>query len=261
MADYRYPDDDDRIQNHLLEALGPRYAAYYRASERALLDRFRERFVGSGGRLLDAGTGTGRLLGTFDFARVLAVEPDPGRLDEARRTALERGLSKVEFVGAAIEEVEADEPFDAALCSHVVQHVATAQVPAILGRLHGLLRPGGRLLLTTCHSTAGQPVYDVTVQRPDGPANYPVPRAEFDRVASRAQPGVLGAHFFTCQEIGEAVVAAGFRVLELRTFHVDDLRFASLGLDALDDPDGFVNADPERQESLGVDLGLLAVRE
>jgi 2-polyprenyl-3-methyl-5-hydroxy-6-metoxy-1,4-benzoquinol methylase len=95
-------------------------------------------------RLLDAGCGTGR------FSAIAAARG-------ARVTALdvgERLLAKVaekcdcERVVGSVERLPfADESFDVVLCSEVVEHLRSPR--AGVGELARVVRPGGRLVLTT----------------------------------------------------------------------------------------------------------------
>jgi predicted RNA methylase len=71
-----------------------------------------------GARVLEVGTGTGRLaLGYAASARtVLAIDPDLGAIEEARREAARRGLANVRFAPIAAQDLATErERFDLAV--------------------------------------------------------------------------------------------------------------------------------------------------
>ena len=71
-----------------------------------------------GARVLEVGTGTGRLaLGYAGAARsVLAIDPDPGSIAEAERAAAGRGLTNIRFAAIAAQELDVGrERFDLAV--------------------------------------------------------------------------------------------------------------------------------------------------
>ncbi|MFG2697332.1 class I SAM-dependent methyltransferase [Kitasatospora sp. NPDC048407] len=101
--------------------------------------------VGPGSAVLDVGTGTGTAAAAACArgARVTAVDAEPSMLAEARRTAPEAELHT-----ATLPELPfADGTFDAVVGNFVLNHVGR---PAeALAELRRVLRPGGRLALTT----------------------------------------------------------------------------------------------------------------
>ncbi|HZO62312.1 MAG TPA: class I SAM-dependent methyltransferase [Gaiellaceae bacterium] len=100
-----------------------------------------------GRRVLDVGAG----LGTFTEQlaagrRVVALEPDPAFVSRLRRRFAHR--PNVEIVAAELESLAASRPrdrFDSIVCFNVLEHVADDE--GALARMHGLLAPGGSLLL------------------------------------------------------------------------------------------------------------------
>jgi 2-polyprenyl-3-methyl-5-hydroxy-6-metoxy-1,4-benzoquinol methylase len=99
-----------------------------------------------GGQHLDFGAGDGtltRLMIEAGFPTA-ACEPAP-----ERRAALERRLAGLDgFLGA---EAEAHAPYDAVLMAEVIEHVLDQDLDAVLRTVHGFLKPGGRLVITTPH--------------------------------------------------------------------------------------------------------------
>ncbi|HTW13295.1 MAG TPA: cyclopropane-fatty-acyl-phospholipid synthase family protein [Solirubrobacteraceae bacterium] len=102
-----------------------------------------------GERLLDVGCGWGSM--ALNAARerqvkVLGVSLSEPQVQEARRRAGEQGLSElVEFRVADYREL-GDQQFDAISSIGMVEHVGEERIDLYMSTLHGLLRPGGRLL-------------------------------------------------------------------------------------------------------------------
>lgn len=105
--------------------------------------------VGEGTRVLDVGTGTGTaaVAARARGARVSAVDADAGMVAAARA----RGLDA--RTGVLPELPYGDGEFDAVVGNFVVNHVGRPR--AALAELHRLLRPGGRIALTTWSARRG----------------------------------------------------------------------------------------------------------
>ncbi|WP_290056535.1 class I SAM-dependent methyltransferase [Amycolatopsis solani] len=99
-----------------------------------------------GSRVLDAGCGTGAstaaLLRVAPGARVTAIDASAEMLAQARA---KRWPAGVEFVPTPVEDLTADEPFDAIFAAYLVRNLDDPD--AQLAKLYGLLRPGGRIAL------------------------------------------------------------------------------------------------------------------
>ena len=105
-------------------------------------------FAGLGGRLLDAGVGTGRNMAFYPpGAEVTGVDLSPAMLDRAakRRSGpttrvrlMQMDLSRLQF---------ADNSFDAAVASFVFCTMPPQSRRAALRELSRVLKPGGRLRL------------------------------------------------------------------------------------------------------------------
>ena len=101
-----------------------------------------------GSTVLEAGCGVGAqtvpLAQRSPGARFISVDVAAGSLDEARRRAGAAGLTNVEFRRADIFELPFErESFDHVFVCFVLEHLSRP-VDA-LGRLRGLLRPGGTI--------------------------------------------------------------------------------------------------------------------
>jgi SAM-dependent methyltransferase len=102
------------------------------------------RSLGRAGRALDLGCGDGRLAAGLDAAELT--------LADVSRAALERAGRRLP--GATTVELEPDAPlplpdasFDLVLCAETIEHVRDVQL--LLSEVRRVLRPGGRLALTT----------------------------------------------------------------------------------------------------------------
>ena len=184
---YRYPDAGDAIFETYRCSEEP-YPGYWARADGLALAIARRAFSRTGRRhLLDFGCGRGRLLGTFagDFQAVTAVDPDPARAADARAL----GIPGLEVLTGGAELLAAmPARFDAALCSHVIQHVPAAEAAHIVAALAWALEPGGVLVLLT--SRACGPTRQVATRRLAATtAARPLPAAEFDALAAGTPAG------------------------------------------------------------------------
>lgn len=94
--------------------------------------------LGMGGRVLDAGCGTGRLTAAYDMLSgaegVVGFDPSPNMLAVARERA----------PGVAFVDVLPDGPFDGAYSVTVLQHLPHDTCARLVRDVMARLRPGGR---------------------------------------------------------------------------------------------------------------------
>jgi SAM-dependent methyltransferase len=176
----------------VVEPLTPQDEVLRRMSEARnynawLLDRARPHL---GRRVLDVGAGIGTF--TEELARVadevVAVEPEAADLEQLRaRFARNSKVTVVDLAAGALVRSFLGDPFDAAYCSNVLEHIAD-DVGAMRG-VHAQLRPGGKLLALV-------------------PA-HPVLYGATDRL-------VFHERRYTKDTLGKHLREAGFRVDELR---------------------------------------------
>ena len=114
-----------------------------------------------GQRLLDVGCGWGSLLiaaARDHGVRGVGVTISAEQAELARRRVAEAGLAdRVEIRLADYREVD-DGPYDAISSIGMFEHVGAGHLDEYFGRLHALLRPGGRLLnhgITRPHQPRG----------------------------------------------------------------------------------------------------------
>jgi SAM-dependent methyltransferase len=127
---------------------GPAYAERFRALAAQGLDVHGEAgrvaaLLPGGGRVLDAGCGTGRV--ATELARrgydVVGVDNDRSMLDEARADPA------VRWVEEDLAALDLGEAFDLVVCAgNVMVYLAEGTEPEVVRRLAGHLTPGGLLV-------------------------------------------------------------------------------------------------------------------
>ncbi|KAA2285493.1 bifunctional 2-polyprenyl-6-hydroxyphenol methylase/3-demethylubiquinol 3-O-methyltransferase UbiG [Arenimonas fontis] len=108
----------------------------------------------AGARVLDLGCGGGLLSEAMarEGARVVGADLSPDLVDVAKLHLLESGL-EVDYRLASAEDLAAAEPasFDAIACMEMLEHVPDPG--SVLRACAALLKPGGRLVLSTLNRT------------------------------------------------------------------------------------------------------------
>lgn len=123
-------------------------------------------------RTLDAGCGSGTF--TLYAAKIgnaaVGLSFDAANNDKARRRATVLGLRNVQFIDADLRRLDeiAEElgTFDQIICCETIEHIIDDR--RLLANLSALLRPGGRLLLTTPSREHRRYVGEKLSEREDG---------------------------------------------------------------------------------------------
>lgn len=115
--------------------------------------RLADALLPRGGRVLDAGSGMGRVAAALQSRghEVVAVEPDPALVAQSRRTYPDLDVLEADILEVSAETLEArgaPSAFDlVVLVGNVMVFVADGTEREVLGRVRGLLAPGGRVLV------------------------------------------------------------------------------------------------------------------
>lgn len=120
----------------------------------ARLDYIRERIALRGARVLDVGCGAGLLSEALarEGGNVTAIDLAPDLIKIAKLHGLESGV-EVDYRLAAVEALAEEAPgsYDAIACMEMLEHVPDPG--AIIDACATLLKPGGRLFLSTLNRT------------------------------------------------------------------------------------------------------------
>jgi len=120
----------------------------------ARLGYVRDRVGLAGARVLDVGCGAGLLSEALarEGAQVTALDLAPELIDVAKLHLLESGL-RVDYRLQSVEALAAEAPgsFDAITCMEMLEHVPDPA--AVVAACATLLKPGGRLFLSTLNRT------------------------------------------------------------------------------------------------------------
>jgi SAM-dependent methyltransferase len=109
--------------------------------------RLADVLVGRGARILDVGSGMGRIAAYLQDCGhdVVASEPDPALVAQSRATYPDLDVLPHEILGLTADEIE---PFDLIVAvGNVMVYVGEGTEVDCLRRMRDLLRPGGRVLV------------------------------------------------------------------------------------------------------------------
>lgn len=170
------------------DSIVPLQRYWQRARHRIVLD-----FAGAGGRILDVGCGSSRIL--QDLPGAVGVDLLLRKLRYLRPAhpeLVQASVDALPFPGAT---------FDTVICSEVIEHVPDD--PKVLGELTRVLKPGGTLVLGT--PDYGRGLWHVVEWiygrlAPGGYADEHITR--FDRKGLEARLASLGYDVLACRYVG-----------------------------------------------------------
>jgi 2-polyprenyl-3-methyl-5-hydroxy-6-metoxy-1,4-benzoquinol methylase len=153
-------------------------------------------FVGTADRVLDVGCSSGYLARRLieRGSSVVGIEVDEQAAEEARDVCEQVFVGDVETMELPFE----DASFDVVLCGDVIEHLR--QPDAFLTRIRPLIRPGGRLVLTTPNV-----------------ANWSIRLALLFGRWRYTRRGILDrthTHLFTRRTLIETLHETGYRIVE-----------------------------------------------
>jgi len=162
--------------------------------------------LGEGVRVLDVGCGSGvfaDLVARHPGTRVTAVDGNPAAIAFARHRY---PRSNLELRRGLVDELDfAPSTFDRISCLEVIEHIHRDQARAMLSTFYRLLRPGGRLVMSTPNVRSYWPALEWTLDR-----LHLVPQME-------GEQHVDGYDAESLRDLGER---CGFRHVRTRTLFV-----------------------------------------
>jgi SAM-dependent methyltransferase len=220
---FRYPDPGEQLTIAMIEdgVLSP---AEWEQQESDILSLFRDALRPlTRRRLLDYGSGDGRLTFQYTdlFDRVTSIEPDPERAARQSRTVdASPDRDKIEVL-RSYGGIDAPRgQFDAAICSHVIQHVSAGTVDGILRDLSEALRAGGLLLLfTTLGGWRTQRFVADSFNAAGGRVEVDLSQDEFEAACRQNQLGRLPIHFFAYHSLIETLARHSLTATAAYGFH------------------------------------------
>ena len=233
---YRYNDDNDALTIALIQSVSR--DSYWEKSEKRILDMCKAELQGKRiTNFLDLGCGLGRLIPVFlPYTKNLyAVEPDQKRYELAEKNwaaqESDKSGKQVIMVQGDIHTMLAlnsSISFDAAISSHVLQHIPYDLAEDMFRTLSGVLCSQALLFVTTtapCHSSD---VYTKVYMDENGRRRVEwIDLPTFEQTFT--QSGVLPVAFYTTESIRRLFNGAGFDLVKMIGYHYcyED-RFATL---------------------------------
>lgn len=158
-----------------------RNAAYYRSLARLV----GEAVPGSHrGRVLEAGCGTGQILASLEPRAGIGIDVSEAMIRRARER--HAGRPDLAFRVADAADAATGGPFDAVVCTDVLEHVADWRV--VVDTLAAACGEGGILVLTTPSPLWAAPLWvleKLHLKMPEGPHRYVARRAVAARLRQR----------------------------------------------------------------------------
>ena len=181
------------------------------------------------GRFLDVCTGTGvvalNAAETLTDGRVIGIDLSSGMLQQAKAKALDQGLNNIDFKQMDLEHLEFDDgSFDVATSSFGLFFLE--DMTAGLQNIVDVVRPGGKVAITTFTGEAFSPMADIFIKHYEDTGRSVPPLswkrlATFDLIREQyAAVGIkrveihhkpLGYHMSSSQQWWDVVWNAGWR--------------------------------------------------
>jgi cyclopropane fatty-acyl-phospholipid synthase-like methyltransferase len=169
---------------------------------------------------LDYGSGLGRLARRYAaiFRQVTSYEPDAGRARQQRESMA--GSADADRIRLVSDVADVGDGYDAVVCSHVIQHVATPTAGDILQDIALRIHPGGHLLLVTTLSPHSSDMFVVDRIAEDGAVvEDEVSWAGFNSTAEAGTQGVLPVRFFSFDDLVSVLAKLGMDLVSAFGFH------------------------------------------
>jgi 2-polyprenyl-3-methyl-5-hydroxy-6-metoxy-1,4-benzoquinol methylase len=143
---------------------GPSPQRFWHDTKRWLADTYLK--VQPGQRVLDVGCGSGVVANSLAEKGAGEVVGVDGNVEAIRFSTQTYQRPNLRFVQSLVDELEfSDHYFDAACCMELIEHIYVPQGQELLRSLARLVRPGGRLLITTPNYRSLWPVLEWALDR------------------------------------------------------------------------------------------------
>lgn len=225
--EYDYPDAEDVVVAGIYESQSPRTKELWNQGEYECLARVREvlETLSPRNRLIDFGSGVGRLtlrfVDLFDEG-VTSFEPSPSRL-MAQQEYLQTDPN-CDMVTLVPETAGLRGDYDAAIFSHVVQHILDVDAKEALANVVSLLRPGGVLALFATVTDELDSYFLSFIDEQGVLIEKPISSDEFDAEVIASFHERLPIRFFNPNTLAHMLHEAGCENLEAHVFHGPDGR-------------------------------------
>lgn len=222
---YVYPDINDSLTIQMIGEVEQETGMNWGDGEQIVLDELmkiiRNYTKKSDSLLVDFGCGEGRLLPEFEkfFEKIIAIEPDKTRLENAIKSTKESNIfDKTTFINESVENVKIPEPADVILISHIIQHVKPEVVSKIIDKAYMSLKNGGILYLATNNLAGNRDKFTKSYRAKDKLLESRINREEFISLVNN-NSGILPIHWFSQKNLIKKLIDDGFEIIYSQTFH------------------------------------------
>lgn len=156
----------EEVRNHF-EAIAVEYDYWKKRNNYyySLLKGFFKKHIPAGSSVVEFGCATGDILASCQPKRGLGIDLSEAFVELARKKH-----PQYQFIAADAEKFSGEEKFDFCIMSDLLDHVS--DIPAVIERAHEILKPGGKLIISTINPL-WNPVFGVLerlhMKMPEGP--------------------------------------------------------------------------------------------
>src|SRR5215813_1628785 len=176
-------------------------------------------WAGEGENVLEIGSGSGDVLLTLAdrFKRCVGVELSKVRAEESRKVF--RNDPNTQIIHGNFESMNLDFPgsfFDTIIMSAVIEHLIDPFL--VLEKIHGLLKPGGRLLIETPNIAKWTRRIKLLFGVFPGTASLDEGFIQYDKKTPTTLHDEGHFHYFTFRSLKKALLRAHFTRVEYRGY-------------------------------------------
>lgn len=216
--EYIYPDVDDTNTLIFIENNEP-YKGYWEKSENEVLNQFRSLSKKKNHKkILDIGTGNGRLIPYYQnfFSDITVIDPDIKRLNVAKGVL--KNHKNVKFIQSTLLNSNLkDEKYDIILCAHVLQIIRTPYIKQFVAKMYKHLKPEGRLVILCTHAKGNKDYYKKNYIAYSDIKSKFISQKEFNSLRINRE-NVLATHHYSIKILKN--LFSQFRILDVKIFHI-----------------------------------------